>query len=176
MLCQQDIEDDTLISERSKLFQRGGRSPSRDLSHADSMIGTLNNGDISSRHGISTIPKGDCAHCGKPIVGQVVIAMGKMWHPEHYVCCECGCELGHRNFFERNGRAYCEDDYHIQFSPKCAGCSGPIKDVSHLDLFILLNHFQRCVTALNRNYHVQCFNCAQCGRELGETGFHEKVK
>jgi hypothetical protein len=35
----------------------------------DSMLGTLQ-GDIN-KHGISTIPKGDCAGCGKAIVGQV---------------------------------------------------------------------------------------------------------
>ncbi|CAI4230419.1 unnamed protein product [Auanema sp. JU1783] len=136
-----------------------GRSPSRDPSHADSMIGTLNS-EYSSKHGISTIPKGDCALCGKPIVGQVVIALAKMWHPEHYTCCECGSELGHRNFFERNGKAYCEEDYHNRFSPRCGGCNNAIKD--------------RCVTALNKNFHLQCFCCSECGKELGEEGFHEK--
>ncbi|VDO91523.1 unnamed protein product [Heligmosomoides polygyrus] len=120
---------------------RGARSPSRDPSHADSMLGTLNS-EYSSKHGISTIPKGDCAHCGKPIIGQ------------------CGSELGHRNFFERNGRAYCEEDYHNQFSPRCAGCNGPIKD--------------RCVTAVGKNFHLQCFTCSECGREFGDDGFHEK--
>lgn len=82
------------------------------------------------KHGIHTIPKGDCASCGKAILGQVVIALGKMWHPEHYVCCHCGEEIGHQNFFERGGKAYCENDYHDLFSPRCANCNGPIRDVS----------------------------------------------
>ncbi|VDO40874.1 unnamed protein product [Onchocerca flexuosa] len=34
----------------------------------DSMLGTLQK-DMS-KHGINTIPKGDCASCGKPIIGQ----------------------------------------------------------------------------------------------------------
>ncbi|WKY02840.1 hypothetical protein Q1695_016268 [Nippostrongylus brasiliensis] len=167
LFSQLEINDDDGISRKSLGPSqahsyndvRGARSPSRDPSHADSMLGTLNS-DYSSKHGISTIPKGDCAQCGKPIVGQVVIALGKMWHPEHYTCCECGSELGHRNFFERNGRAYCEEDYHNQFSPRCAGCNGPIKD--------------RCVTALGKNFHLQCFTCSECGREFGDDGFHEK--
>uniref|UniRef100_A0A1I7XGA8 LIM domain protein n=1 Tax=Heterorhabditis bacteriophora TaxID=37862 RepID=A0A1I7XGA8_HETBA len=138
---------------------QGANSPSRDLYQPDSMA--LNN-EFSSKHGISTIPKGDCAHCGKPIIGQVVIALGMMWHPEHYTCCECGSELGHRNFFERNGKAYCEEDYHNQFSPRCAECNGPIKDV------------RRCVTAVAKNFHIQCFVCAECGVEFGNDGFHEK--
>lgn len=134
------------------------KSPSRDPSQLDSMLGTLQS-DMS-KHGISTIPKGDCAACGKSIVGQVVIALGKMWHPEHYVCCQCGEELGHRNFFERSGKAYCENDYHDMFSPRCAYCNGPIKD--------------RCVTALGKTFHAEHFICAECGREFGDEGFHEK--
>ena len=35
--------------------------------------------------------------------------------------------------------------------------------------------FQHCVTALGKNFHVQCFVCAECGVEFGEEGFHEKV-
>ncbi|VDN04746.1 unnamed protein product [Thelazia callipaeda] len=124
----------------------------------DSMLGTLQK-DMS-KHGISTIPKGDCASCDKPIIGQVVIALGKMWHPEHYVCCQCGEELGHRNFFERGGKAYCENDYHDMFSPRCAYCNGPIKD--------------RCVTALGKTFHAEHFVCAECGRQFGDEGFHEK--
>ncbi|TKR77529.1 hypothetical protein L596_018483 [Steinernema carpocapsae] len=133
-------------------------SPSRDPSQLDSMINTLNS-DMS-KHGISTIPKGDCASCNKPIIGQVVIALGKMWHPEHYVCCQCGEELGHRNFFERGGKAYCEDDYHNMFSPRCGYCNGAIKD--------------RCITALGKTFHPEHFVCAECGHEFGDEGFHEK--
>lgn len=40
-----------------------------DPSQLDSMIGTLQS-DMT-KHGISTIPKGDCAACGKTIIGQV---------------------------------------------------------------------------------------------------------
>jgi len=37
-------------------------------------------------------------------------------------------ELGSQNFFERNGKPFCEEDYHLLFSPRCAGCNGPILD------------------------------------------------
>ncbi|KFD66085.1 hypothetical protein M514_00767 [Trichuris suis] len=90
----------------------------------------------------------------------VVIALGKMWHPEHFRCAHCGEELGHRNFYERSGCAYCENDYHNLFSPRCAYCNGPIKD--------------RCITALERTWHPEHFFCAKCGKEFGEEGFHEK--
>lgn len=78
---------------------------------------------------------------------QVVIALGKMWHPEHYVCCQCGEELGHRNFFERAGKAYCEDDYHDMFSPRCAYCNGPIKDASFLIHQIVDHEITKLVTS-----------------------------
>jgi len=129
-----------------------------DGNQLDSMLGNLQN-DLS-KHGITTIPKGDCAACNKSIVGQVVIALGKMWHPEHFCCAHCGDELGHRNFFERSGRAYCENDYHNLFSPRCAYCNGPIKD--------------KCVTAMDKTWHPEHFICAHCGKEFGDEGYHER--
>lgn len=60
---------------------------------------------------------------------QVVTALGRTWHPEHFVCSHCRQELGTQNFFERDGQPYCEPDYHHLFSPRCAYCNGPILDV-----------------------------------------------
>lgn len=62
---------------------------------------------------------------------QVITALGKTWHPEHFTCTHCNQELGTRNFFEREGRPYCEPDYHNLFSPRCAYCNGPILDVNY---------------------------------------------
>ena len=88
-----------------------------------------------SRQGINTAQKGCCSACDKPIVGQVITALGKTWHPEHFTCTHCTQELGTKNFFERDGQPYCETDYHNLFSPRCAYCNGPILDVS-----IILGH------------------------------------
>uniref|UniRef100_A0A914VYC2 LIM zinc-binding domain-containing protein n=1 Tax=Plectus sambesii TaxID=2011161 RepID=A0A914VYC2_9BILA len=169
-----------------------------DPSQLDSMIGTLQS-DMS-KHGISTIPKGDCAACGKTIIGQVVIALGKMWHPEHYVCSQCGEELGHRNFFERSGKAYCENDYHNLFSPRCAYCNGPIKDdcgvgfqggsfFDHDGLPLCETHYHekrgslcssctkpisgRCVSAMGQKFHPEHFVCSFCRRQLNKGTFKE---
>ena len=83
--------------------------------------------------------KGCCSACDKPIVGQVITALGKTWHPEHFTCNHCNQELGTRNFFEREGAPYCEADYHNLFSPRCAYCNGPILDVNfevHFEEFL----------------------------------------
>lgn len=106
--------------------------------------------------GITTAPAGVCAACRKPIAGkvspaatpaplgippelpsqppasspQVLTALGKTWHPEHFTCARCGKELDKGPFFEQGGRAFCEEDYHQAFSPRCAYCAGPIREVS----------------------------------------------
>lgn len=96
------------------------------------MLGNLQ-ADMS-RQGVNTTQKGCCNACDKPIVGQVITALGKTWHPEHFTCNHCSQELGTRNFFERDGNPYCESDYHNLFSPRCAYCNGPILDVCILNL------------------------------------------
>ncbi|KAK4018914.1 hypothetical protein OUZ56_000952 [Daphnia magna] len=124
----------------------------------DSMLGNLQ-ADMN-KQGISATTKGCCTACEKPIVGQVVTALGRTWHPEHFVCSHCRQELGTQNFFERDGQPYCEPDYHHLFSPRCAYCNGPILD--------------KCVTALDQTWHPDHFFCTQCGCQFGEDGFQEK--
>lgn len=99
-------------------------------SDLDSMIGNLEV-DLN-RQGINTTTKGTCGACGKIIIGQVVTALGTTWHPEHFTCAKCQRELGDMTFFERDGLAYCEQDYHRLYSPKCNYCNKPIYDVSNL--------------------------------------------
>ncbi|XP_032992321.1 paxillin isoform X3 [Lacerta agilis] len=127
-------------------------------SQLDSMLGSLQS-DLH-KLGVATVAKGVCGACKKPIAGQVVTAMGKTWHPEHFVCTHCQEEIGSRNFFERDGQPYCEKDYHNLFSPRCYYCNGPILD--------------KVVTALDRTWHPEHFFCAQCGAFFGPEGFHEK--
>ncbi|NXJ08724.1 PAXI protein, partial [Odontophorus gujanensis] len=140
----------------------GGSSPPSTTpkpgSQLDTMLGSLQS-DLN-KLGVATVAKGVCGACKKPIAGQVVTAMGKTWHPEHFVCTHCQEEIGSRNFFERDGQPYCEKDYHNLFSPRCYYCNGPILD--------------KVVTALDRTWHPEHFFCAQCGVFFGPEGFHEK--
>ncbi len=78
---------------------------------------------------------------------------------QHFLCAHCGMELGSASFFERDGRPYCEPDYHRLFSPRCARCERPVLD--------------RCVTALDLTWHPECFLCSECGGPFGEGGYHE---
>ncbi|XP_068171365.1 paxillin-like isoform X3 [Antennarius striatus] len=133
-------------------------SPPKPANKLDNMLGSLQS-DLN-RLGVQTVAKGVCGACKKPIVGQVVTAMGRTWHPEHFVCTHCQEEIGSRNFFEREGQPYCEKDYHSLFSPRCHYCNGPILD--------------KVVTALDKTWHPEHFFCAQCGAFFGPEGFHEK--
>ncbi|XP_076364659.1 paxillin-like [Tachypleus tridentatus] len=104
--------------------------------------------------------KSECAACKKEIVGQVVKALEKTWHPEHFKCKKCNQQLATRKFFERGDDLYCEEDYLEMFAPHCAYCKGAIKE--------------KCVKALDKTWHEEHFNCTHCGRKFGEDGFLEK--
>ncbi|XP_034840519.1 leupaxin isoform X3 [Maniola hyperantus] len=148
------------VHREKRAWQEHYRSNPRQPESAslEHMLGSLR-ADMS-RQGVQTPQKGCCNACEKPIVGQVITALGRTWHPEHFTCAHCNQELGTRNFFERDGRPYCEPDYHNLFSPRCAYCNGPILD--------------KCVTALEKTWHTEHFFCAQCGQQFGEDGFHER--
>ncbi|XP_030074678.1 paxillin isoform X2 [Microcaecilia unicolor] len=133
-------------------------APPKPGSQLDNMLGSLQS-DLN-KLGVATVAKGVCGACKKPIAGQVVTAMGRTWHPEHFVCTHCQEEIGSRNFFERDSQPYCEKDYHNLFSPRCYYCNGPILD--------------KVVTALDRTWHPEHFFCAQCGAFFGPEGFHER--
>ncbi|KAL1788807.1 leupaxin [Sigmodon hispidus] len=126
----------------------------------DSMLGDLEQ-ELQDL-GITTVPKGHCASCHKPIAGKVIHALGQSWHPEHFVCTHCKEEIGSSPFFERNGFAYCIKDYHHLFSPRCAYCAAPIMD--------------KVLTAMNQTWHPEHFFCSHCGEVFGAEGFHEKDK
>jgi paxillin len=79
---------------------------------------------------------------------------------QHFVCAHCNQELGTQNFFERDGKSYCEDDYQHLFSPRCDRCDEAILD--------------KCVSALDQTFHPECFSCSDCGADFGDKGFHEK--
>lgn len=74
-----------------------------------------------------------------------ITALEQTWHPEHFFCAQCGKNFGKDGFHEKNGKAYCPEDYFDMFAPKCGGCHRAIMD--------------NYITALNVQWHPDCFVC-----------------
>ncbi|XP_041862867.1 leupaxin [Melanotaenia boesemani] len=133
-------------------------TPKQKTDAIDDLLGGLSS-DLE-KIGVRTTTKGHCAACNKCIVGKMITALGEVWHPEHFVCVVCKMELSTRGFFERDGRPYCDKDYHDLFSPRCAYCKGAI--------------IQNVLTALDQTWHPEHFFCTYCGNLFGPEGFLEK--
>ncbi|CAF0973381.1 unnamed protein product [Didymodactylos carnosus] len=118
----------------------------------------LNEKKTKSDTNLDQYPK--CHACNHSIVGQVITVLDRYYHPEHLRCTACNCEIGRKDFYEKNSRPYCENDYRRLFAPKCAACDQPIISVM--------------ITALNRNWHPEHFVCELCKRRVGDDGYHEK--
>jgi hypothetical protein len=88
-----------------------------------------------------------CAHCNKPVVGQVVEALGQKWHPEHFVCTVCGSGFPDGKYFDKDNQPYCEKDFRAKFMT-CKSCNQPITG--------------KAVTALNSVWHPEHFACQVC--------------
>lgn len=48
-----------------------------------------------------------CAGCDGLIVGRCITALGRRYHPEHFICTFCRNALTRGVFKELDGRAYC---------------------------------------------------------------------
>ena len=107
---------------------------------------------------------------------QIVKALGRTFHEEHFNCTACSKPLGNSQIFENEGYPYCEADYLKIFCDACGYCREPITDVSCLrtDLAHSLTLAQRCVSALGKKWHVDHFFCMSCGKEFKDGGFLEK--
>ncbi len=53
-----------------------------------------------------------CASCDDTIIGRIVSAMSKRWHPECFKCETCKMLLEHVSSYEHEGNPYCHMDYH----------------------------------------------------------------
>ncbi|KAK6906895.1 hypothetical protein I203_100882 [Kwoniella mangroviensis CBS 8507] len=96
-----------------------------------------------------------CSGCGNAIIGRIVNAMNQRWHPQCFMCAECGELLEHVSSYEWEGRAYCHLDFHDKFAHRCHHCQTPIVDPR----FVTLND----PVLGQRYYHELHFFCSECG-------------
>ncbi|TXT11002.1 hypothetical protein VHUM_01753 [Vanrija humicola] len=96
-----------------------------------------------------------CAGCDHPIIGRIVRAMDRRWHPGCFKCGVCSELLEHVSAYEHDGKPYCHLDYHDRFAHRCHHCKTPIVDPRFitLDDDVLGQRF----------YHELHFFCSECG-------------
>ncbi|KAK0406702.1 hypothetical protein QR680_018743 [Steinernema hermaphroditum] len=92
-----------------------------------------------------------CALCNSSLGEEAVIAMERLWHPEHFICNHCKRPIK-QTFQVADNRSYCVQCFAAKFNPKCAGCDE-----------VLVDH---CLMALDKHWHTRCFTCALCRRPL----------
>jgi hypothetical protein len=106
-----------------------------------------------------TVNSVTCAYCNEAIVGKVINALNKTYHPEHFVCTNCSQPFPGGKFVEHEGKPYCEEHYAELFAARCYNCEQPIKD--------------NIIRALGRTYHPNHFTCQGCGINLAGKAFKE---
>ncbi|XP_075414874.1 zyxin [Tenrec ecaudatus] len=101
-----------------------------------------------------------CSTCGQPITERMLRATGRAYHPHCFTCVVCACPLEGTAFIvDQADRPHCVPDYHKQYAPRCSVCGEPITPEPGRDETVR-------VVALDKNFHMKCYKCEDCGKPL----------
>ncbi|XP_044525444.1 lipoma-preferred partner [Gracilinanus agilis] len=103
-----------------------------------------------------------CNVCAKPIMERILRATGKAYHPHCFTCVMCRRSLDGIPFtVDAGGHIHCIEDFHKKFAPRCSVCKEPIMPAPGQEETVR-------IVALDRDFHVQCYRCEDCGGLLSE--------
>ena len=92
-----------------------------------------------------------CVYCKKPLGSAAMVALNYKWHPECFVCADCGVVL--TGFFrDTDGVPYCEPCWLRNFAKICNKCGEPIGE--------------QVMTIEDNHYHVDCVKCSVCNKSF----------
>ncbi|XP_032814559.2 LIM/homeobox protein Lhx3-like [Petromyzon marinus] len=95
-----------------------------------------------------------CAGCNQHILDRFILkVLDRAWHSKCLKCCDCQAQMSDKCFY-RDGSVYCKEDFFRRFGTKCAACGQgipPSQVVRRAQDFV---------------YHVACFACIVCTRQL----------
>jgi len=122
-----------------------------------------------------------CPSCGQKVVGEHILALGRMWHLNHFNCASCTGSL-EGEFYEHGGQHVCKKCMAVQL--KCTKCGLPITGeyltgngkTLHPECLDKIP-CAKCarpittaeVNALNKKWHPECFICFRCNAKLTGT-------
>ncbi|XP_055085603.1 actin-binding LIM protein 1-like isoform X3 [Periophthalmus magnuspinnatus] len=96
----------------------------------------------------------NCSGCGRDIKnGQALVALGKHWHLGCFKCKACSRVLS-GEYISKDGVAYCEKDYQLQYGVQCEAC---LKFITG-----------KVLEAGDKHYHPSCARCCRCNKMFVE--------
>ncbi|MBN3295583.1 LPP protein, partial [Amia calva] len=103
-----------------------------------------------------------CNICMKPIMERILRATGKAYHPHCFTCVVCHRSLDGIPFtVDAGNHIHCIEDFHKKFAPRCSVCQESIMPAPGQEETVR-------IVALDRDFHVQCYRCEDCGSLLSE--------
>ncbi|XP_041095080.1 LIM/homeobox protein Lhx3-like isoform X1 [Polyodon spathula] len=95
-----------------------------------------------------------CAGCNQHIVDRFILkVLDRHWHSKCLKCSDCHTQLEDK-CFSRGESVYCKEDFFKRFGTKCASCQQGIPPTQ------VVRRAQDFV------YHLHCFACVVCKRQL----------
>ncbi|XP_042334659.1 LIM/homeobox protein Lhx3 [Sceloporus undulatus] len=95
-----------------------------------------------------------CAGCNQHIVDRFILkVLDRHWHSKCLKCHDCQVQLAEK-CFSRGESVYCKEDFFKRFGTKCAACQQGIPPTQ------VVRRAQDFV------YHLHCFSCIVCKRQL----------
>ncbi|XP_072897880.1 lipoma-preferred partner homolog isoform X2 [Hemitrygon akajei] len=103
-----------------------------------------------------------CSVCSQPIMERILRATGRAFHPQCFTCVVCHRSLDGIPFtVDSSNQIHCIQDFHKKFAPRCSVCAEPIMPAEGQEETVR-------IVALDRDFHVQCYRCEDCGILLSD--------